>query len=281
MDKIVIGVCGFGMVGRAIHHGFAQVADFRIYDIDNRVSENTFEEVIRDSNYVFICIPTPMKLSTGECDISILDTTMEKCNQYLGSNPEVVIIIKSTIPPGTTSRYIDMYPNMRIVFNPEFLTARTANLDYINSSRIIVAGKKEDVDSVEKLYRMRFPATPIFKTDTKTAELAKYTANTFFATKLSFFNEIYQICEKLDIDYNKLMEMVIADGRIGNSHYSIPGQDGDYGFGGLCFSKDLNALIYKEKELGIKSTVLNAVWEKNLEVRKVYDWLKIKGAVSE
>ena len=286
MNKITIGIIGFGMVGRAIHHGFAQTADFRIYDVNPKISENTLEEVVEDSDFIFICVPTPMKKDTGECDISILDDTFKKIKN-IGNYHHItehkyekkIYIIKSTIPPYTTEELQQKYP-MRIVFNPEFLTARTSKLDFINSSRIILGGDKEDVDKVEELYRMRFPATPIFKTDTKTAELAKYTANCFFATKLSFFNEIHQVCDKLDIDYNELIKLVISDNRIGNSHYTVPGQDGDYGFGGLCFPKDLNSLIYKEKELGVKPTVLEAVWKKNLEVRKKYDWLKIKGAVS-
>jgi len=284
MNKITIGIIGFGMVGRAIHHGFAQTADFRIYDVNPKISENTLEEVVEDSDFIFICVPTPMKKDTGECDISILEDTIRKCAHHIGthnmSDPGTILIIKSTIPPRTTQKLDDTYGMIHLVFNPEFLTARTSKLDFINSSRIILGGDKEDVDKVEELYRMRFPATPIFKTDTKTAELAKYTANCFFATKLSFFNEIHQVCDKLDIDYNELIKLVISDNRIGNSHYTVPGQDGDYGFGALCFPKDLNSLIYKEKELGVKPTVLEAVWKKNLEVRKKYDWLKIKGAVS-
>lgn len=267
----VIGLIGFGIVGRAIQHGFAQVTDFRIYDINPNISENTFEETIKDSDYIFICVPTQMK-KDGEADISIVEKVLIDSIPYARFK-EKILIIKSTIPPGTTRKFIEKYRELRIVFNPEFLTARNYKLDFINTSRIILAGNLRDMESVEGLYRLKFPHTPIIFTDTTTAEMAKYTANTFFCSKLAFFNEIYDICEELGISYDEVMKMVLLDGRIGNSHYSIPGYDGDRGFGGTCFPKDLNALIYESKRLGVHPIIMNAIWEKNLKVRKKYDWI--------
>jgi len=277
MNKPTIGIIGFGMVGKAIQHGFAQLCDFSIYDINPLESQNTLEEVAEDSDFIFICVPSPMNINTGKCDLSIVRDTLKKLKEL---RSRAIIIIKSTIPPGTTEKFREEFYPLDIVFNPEFLTARTSKLDFINSSRIIIGGQYEILDKVEDLYRMRFPHTPIFRTDPTTAELVKYTANTFFATKLSFFNEIYDICEELNIDYNDVIKMTIADQRIGNSHYTIPGHDGLRGYGGLCFPKDINALIYKAKELGINPIILKAVWKKNLEVRKKRDWEEIEGAIS-
>jgi UDPglucose 6-dehydrogenase len=273
-----IGIIGFGMVGRAIQHGFAQICDFRIYDIDPIISENTFEETIRESDYIFICVPTPMKKDTGEGDISIVRYTIEKARAYL--TPKKILVIKSTIPIGTTKKIQKELPHLRIVFNPEFLTARTSRLDFINTSRIILGGNKNDIDEIESLYRLRFKHTPIYKTDPTTAEMVKYAANCFFSVKVSLFNEYYQICDKLGIDFDEMIKMLAADGRIGNSHLNVPGHDGDFGFGGLCFPKDINALIFKAKELGIDPKLLEAAWKKNLEVRKKKDWHHIKGAIS-
>jgi len=278
MKKCIIGIIGFGMVGRAIQHGFAQIADFRIYDIDPIISENTFEETIRDSDFIFICVPTPSDIDTGECDISILEKTIEKSREYI--TPKKILIIKSTIPPGTTERIKKNIPHLRIVFNPEFLTARTSKLDFINSSRIIIGGDPDDLCEVDKLYRERFIHTPIYWTDPTTAEMVKYSANCFFSVKVSLMNEYYQICQKLGIDFEEVKKMLLADGRIGNSHMDVPGHDGDFGFGGLCFPKDLRSLIYKSRELGIDPKVLDASWKKNIEIRKNKDWLKIKGAMS-
>lgn len=277
--KPTIGLVGFGLVGRAIHHGFALTADFRIYDKNPKLSENTFEETVKDSDFIFICVPTPMKKKTGEADISIIDRVLNDISQ-IGPKENHVIIIKSTIPPGTTEIFKLMYPDLNIIHNPEFLTARSYRLDFINQSRIILGGDRKDCKKVEKLYRIRFPHTPLYITDSITAEMTKYTANCFFATKLSFFNEMYDICQKLGISYKEVCKLVIADGRIGNSHYDVPGHDKKRGFSGLCFPKDINALIYKAKELGIDPIILKAAWEKNLKVREKRDWEEIPGAVS-
>ena len=276
--KKTIGIIGFGMVGRAIQHGFAQTTNFRIYDTNPTVSENTFEETIRDSDFIFICVPTPSDYETGKCDTSIVEETIEKSREYM--TPKKILIIKSTIPPGTTRSIQNKIPHLRIVFNPEFLTARTSRLDFINTSRIILGGDNEDLCEVNKLYRLRFKHTPIFWTDSTTAEMVKYACNCFFATKLSLLNEYYQICEKLGINYDNMIKMFLADGRIGNSHTDMPGHDGDFGFGGLCFPKDIQALIYKAKELGVNPMVLESAWKKNLEVRKNKDWEKIDGAIN-
>jgi len=267
-----IGIIGFGFVGRSIVHGFAQLADFRIYDINPVISEHNLEEVCVDSDFVFVCVPTPMN-EDGSCDTSIVKRVVDHCSMFL-TNTSKILIIKSTIPPGTTNYLKKKYPKVRIVFNPEFLTARSAKLDFINSARIILGGDSSDLGPLVNLYRLKFPATKIFWTDPTTAEMVKYTANCFFSTKVMFFNEIYQICQKLDINYEDVKDMVLADGRIGNSHIDVPGHDGDFGVGGTCFPKDLNALIKTAEELDIDPLLMIATWKKNLEVRKNRDWEK-------
>ena len=171
---------------------------------------------------------------------------------------------------------------MNFVFNPEFLTERKARLDFINTSRIVLGSNNPLAnDTVEKLYRIRFPYTRIIKTDFATAQLIKYMANCFFATKVSFMNEMYQVCKAIDGDWDTAVEGFITDGRIGNSHIDVPGHDGDFGFGGKCFPKDLNAMIKKAESLGVTPNVMKGAWEKNKEVRKDLDWYDIPGAVSK
>jgi len=273
-----IGIIGFGVVGRALQHGFAQTTDFRIYDINPKISENSLEETGKDSDFIFICVPTPMKIESGECDVSLVDDTIKKLQPYT-DNTDKIVIIKSTIPPGTTDGFIKKYKKSKIIFNPEFLTQRSYRLDFINTSRIILGGDCENTEEVKNLYRKRFPHTPIYQCNAKTAEMTKYVANCFFSVKVSFCNEIYDICKKMDINYDYIKEMTIADGRIGNSHMDVPGHDGLRGFGGLCFPKDLNGLIHKAEEIGVNPIIMKSVWEKNLEVRERKDWLNIEGAV--
>jgi UDPglucose 6-dehydrogenase len=171
---------------------------------------------------------------------------------------------------------------MNFVFNPEFLTERKARLDFINTSRIILGSNKPLANNiVEELYRIRFPYTKIIKTDFGTAQLIKYMANCFFATKVSFMNEMYQICKAINGNWDTALNGFISDYRIGNSHIDVPGHDGDLGFGGKCFPKDINAMIKRAEELGVDPKVMKGAWEKNKEVRKNLNWYDIPGAVSK
>ena len=114
------------------------------------------------------------------------------------------------------------------------------------------------------------------------AEMVKYTANVFLATKVSFANEIKIICEKLNINYDEVINTAKLDERLGDSHWKVPGPDNRLGFGGSCFPKDINALIYFCKSNGISINTILAAWETNLRVRPEEDWKELKGrAVSE
>lgn len=276
-----IGIIGNGFVGQAITHGFVlHVDDIMIYDTDPKRSTHSLNELVNNSDVIFICVPTPM-FESGECDLSIVNKVVNDLSEYDCINSKVVVI-KSTVVPGTTEKLANEYPNMNFVFNPEFLTERKARLDFINTARIVLGSNKAVANSkVEELYKIRFPHTKIIKTDFGTAQLIKYMANCFFATKVSFMNEMYQICEAINGDWNKALEGFITDGRIGNSHIDVPGHDGDFGFGGKCFPKDLNAMIKRAEELGVSPDVMKGAWEKNKQVRKNLDWYDIPGAVSK
>ena len=276
-----IGIIGNGFVGSAIVAGFLlSVDDVLIYDIDERRRTSSFDDTINKSDIIFVCVPTPMLTETGgEIDLEIMDSVFEGINR-VNQRKDNIVVIKSTIVPGTAEKYQKLYPKLRIVFSPEFLTERAARLDFINASRIVIGGNSSDVDAVEPLFRIRFPHKKIIKTDIGTAQMIKYMANCFFSVKVSFMNEMKQACDALGLDWNSAIEGFITDGRIGNSHLDVPGHDGQPGFGGKCFPKDLNAMIYKMKEIGIEPTILQAAWDKNLEVRKFFDWVDIQGAVT-
>jgi len=278
---ITIGIIGFGVVGRAIQFGFSGLADFRIHDIDPMMSRNTLKGVCKDSNYIFICVPTPTDIKTGEQDTSIVEKVIEDCIPIINNKPKI-LIIKSTLVPGTTEKLKKKYPNTRIVFNPEFLKEKTYRHDFINTSRVVLGGEIYDCEEVAELYRLIYPraSIPIFITDATSAETVKMLANAFLSIKVSVFNEFYDICNALDVDFDTIIDMVLADGRIGRSHTEVPGHDGDRGFGGKCFPKDLMALINKSEQLKVKPIVCKAAWKKNLKVRKKHDWEDIDGAVT-
>ena len=275
-----IGIIGNGFVGSAIMHGFIlHVEDIKVYDKDPKRSTHNMKDLTSDSDVIFICVPTPM-FASGVCDLSIVKSVTSELSEYNNINKKV-IVIKSTVVPGTIESLAEKYPEMNFVFNPEFLTERRARLDFINTSRIVLGSNNPLANNiVERLYKLRFPYTKVIKTDFGTAQLIKYMANCFFATKVSFMNEMYQVCEAINGNWDKALEGFISDGRIGNSHIDVPGHDGDFGFGGKCFPKDLNAMIKKAEDLGIDPKVMKGAWEKNKEIRKDLDWYDIPGAVS-
>ena len=131
-----IGIIGNGFVGSALIHGFVlHVDDIYIYDKDPKRSTHSMETLANSSNIVFVCVPTPM-FESGECDLSIVTSVIEDLSQYKCIKNKV-IVIKSTVVPGTTENLALKYPNLNFVFNPEFLTERKARLDFINASIIV------------------------------------------------------------------------------------------------------------------------------------------------
>jgi len=122
-----------------------------------------------------------------------------------------------------------------------------------------------------------FPKAAIIKTDSTYAEMVKYVTNSFLATKVSFANEMYEICEGLNIDYDKVIEYARYDERLGDSHWAVPGPDGNFGYGGHCFPKDIKALINVAKDLNIFPIMLEATDSKNFYVRDDRDWENMKG----
>ena len=277
-----LGIIGQGFVGNAVYHGLKQFYDIGTFDIIEEKSNTTFEQLVTSSDIIFQCLPTPMK-KNGECDISIVDESLSNINSISQkNNRSPVVVIKSTVPPGTSEELNIKFKNINVVFNPEFLTEANSVNDFKNQNRIILGGEKEHTFKVKQMFYKCFPEVPIIRTDFKTAEMVKYFTNNFLSTKISFANEMYEICLKLGIDYDKITELTLYDTRIGKTHLMVPGPDGDFGFGGHCFPKDLGAMIYVAKSLGVKPDMLEATRAKNDKVRQNRDWEGMLGrAVSK
>jgi UDPglucose 6-dehydrogenase len=159
-----------------------------------------------------------------------------------------------------------------MIFSPEFLTERTAKLDMLTQSRIILGGKLTLTNKAKILFNQRFKIKNIIQTDSKTAELIKYMNNTFFATKVSIMNEFKLLCDKIGADWEDALKGFVSDGRIGDSHLNVPGHDGKLGYGGTCFPKDVNALLSFSKKLDVELNTINGGWITNLKVRHDKDW---------
>ena len=293
-----IGIIGQGFVGSAIREGLKNFHDVRAYDIDrskcwNISDTSSVDEVVWHSKIIFVCVPTPMR-KNGQCDTRILRNAIDNVYQSIKKqNPDPVhsdflnsqkekktLVIKSTIPPGTTEELSAKYPRINLCFSPEFLTEANSFEDFKNQSRIIIGGQGARV--VKQMFRKVFPRIPIVITKSSTAEMVKYFTNCFLATKVTFANQMYDICKAANVDYDKVCEYALYDGRIGKSHLAVPGPDGDRGFGGHCFPKDLAAMINFADLNSAGSGLLQAVEFFNNDVRHHRDWEDMKGrAVSD
>ena len=271
-----IGIIGNGFVGGAVANGLKNFCEVRIYDTDEERRTHTYTDVVF-SDFVFVCLPTPMvDMEGGKCNLSILENFFEE----LPTICEGTFIIKSTVPIGTTEKLCIKYPHLKIVHNPEFLTAANAKEDFVNADRHVIGGNEEWVSDVEDFYKMCYPDIPVFTMKSSESECVKYFANCFLAAKVMVFNEMRVLVDNIeDVDYDSVMQGVISDRRIGNSHYNVPGPDGDYGFGGTCFPKDINALIHTMIENNMNPLVMKSIWEQNKNYRKNWDWAESTSAV--
>ena len=272
-----IGIIGQGFVGTAVFEGLKDFFKIETFDIAKDTTCSSLKELYNKSNIIFVCLPTPME-ENGKCHLGIIEPVLGELDSFRKlSMSKKTIVVKSTIPPGTTKHWNDKYDNIDIVFNPEFLTEANAINDFKNQNRIIVGGPKKAASRVRRLYVKAFPKVKIIKTGSTTAEMVKYTTNCFLANKVSFANEMFQICGGLGIDYDKVTEYVKYDERIGKSHLNVPGPDGDFGYGGHCFPKDVKALIRLACDLGLSPKMLQATDNKNNDVRNNRDWEQQKG----
>lgn len=270
-----IGVIGNGFVGNALYQNLKKTFDTTVYDRDPSKSLNSYKEVIA-SDVVFVCLPTPMKSADGDdCNLSIINTFFME----IPNNTNTIFVVKSTVPVGTTRALQKLRPDLKIVHNPEFLTAANAVEDFKNSERNVIGGKIEDCMAVEAILKAVLPNAKNILVSSDESEAIKYFANTFLATKVAYFNMMYDLSLKLDMNYDNIVLGVCSDSRIGYSHSKTPGPDGDRGFGGTCFPKDINALIHTFQKNELNSNILKEVWEYNKTIRKNWDWAVNRSAV--
>ena len=268
---MTIGIIGQGYVGTAIKLGFEEHYNVLTYDKFDlgKSTHSKISDIVEETKVIFVCVPTPMR-KDGTCYTGIVEEVIREINETATDH---IVVIKSTVPPGTTDRINKEYTHSTIIFNPEFLTEANFIQDFKNQNRIILGGDRKGTNKVRQLYSRIFPKATIVKTGAKHAEMVKYFTNTFLATKVSFANEMYNICQQLDLDYDKIVEYATYDDRLGKSHWAVPGPDGDLGYGGHCLPKDLSAIINEFETLGL----LEAVENVNDQVREDRDWEHMVG----
>lgn len=276
-----IGIIGRGFVGTAVEFGFGPQtgcdwATIRAYDKDPMKSTHSLEETVNESDFIFVSVPTPSN-KDNSINVGIVYEVFDDINR-VNNRKDNIFLLRSTVVPGTCQKLAENYPKLNLIFNPEFLTERSAKYDFINQSRYIIGGDKKSSEKVGKLFKKRFgESIPLIKTNFNTAEMIKYMCNCFFATKVSFLNEMKLVADKSEVDWNLAIDGFVRDGRIGHSHLQVPGPDGKRGFGGSCFPKDVRAMISYGESLDIDMHTLKGVWNTNLKVRPEKDWEKLLG----
>jgi UDPglucose 6-dehydrogenase len=228
-----IGILGVGVVGGAVKAYFEKEGITPlVYDTGKKLG--SLEEV-NQADVVFVCVPTPFVEGHG-FDLSYVKTAI---GSLTGNK---VVVVKSTVVPGTTQAFQKEFPQHTFLFNPEFLTEHNAVADMQNPDRQIVGFTEKGKPFAEPVLKI-LPKAPFQSTMGATeAEMVKYFGNTFLSVKVVFANQMYDLCQKLGIDYDRVAEAASQDSRIGKSHLQIF-HEGYRGYSGMCFPKDMNALI--------------------------------------
>lgn len=238
----MIGIIGYGMVGKAVAYGFGRTA---ILISDPAYNDLSIEYMCsKDVDAIFVCVPTP----TDDTDYSILLGVLDK---IVATGYGGLIIVKSTILP----KYLEKYD---VVYNPEFLSRATANQDFVNPPFVLLGGRSDLTKRVAELYRQysTVKLEKIIYTDVKTAAMAKYTMNSFYATKVTFMNQMYDVAKQLGVNWNSVADILKQQPWMGTHHFQVPGPDGSRGFGGPCLPKDTEALV-KEFDVDLLKSVLS------------------------
>ena len=267
-----IGIIGQGFVGNAVFQKFKNYFNVLTFDLDSEKCNSDLKSIYTNCSVIFVCLPTPMN-KDGSCNIDIVESMLDDIN----GKSNATVVIKSTVTPGTIENFNLKYNNIQVVFNPEFLTERNAVEDFNNQKRIILGGPRPATTKLKQIFAKVFPKAHIIKTGSTHAELVKYFTNCFLACKVSFANEMYELANNLNLDYDKVVEYAILDERLGVSHWAVPGPDGDKGFGGHCFPKDLSAIINLSEKLKTTNNVLKSVKKTNDELRVNRDWERMIG----
>ena len=254
---LTVGVVGLGFVGGAIKDVLSSMGCSVVgYD---KFKDSDEKELLLETDIVFLCLPTVYSETLKAYDKVPLRETCAWLdeNKYSGT-----VLIKSTVEPGTTSELAHSWPSLDLIHNPEFLTAATAKADFASQDHIVLGvgggASRASVGRVRDFYQKLFPSAKISECTCAESETMKIFANSFYAVKIQFFNEMYTLCRKIGADYDTVRDMIVKNGWVNPMHTNVPGTDGKMSYGGLCFPKDTNALLHTMRGLESPHAVLEA-----------------------
>jgi nucleotide sugar dehydrogenase len=261
-----LGIIGHGFVGSAVDQGFTRGCAKFI--VDPKHNNNSIQDLIAfQPMATFICVPTP-QTGSGEANTEIIESVLIELNRYR----DHLVIVKSTVPAYKLKEFTERFDSINIIYNPEFLTEKNYIEDFRNPPMHVFGGDRKHTEQVEQIYKEHSVCSkcPVFHTDIVTASFVKYTINSFLATKVTFFNELYDVYQSQGgRNYAELIRMIGTDKRIGKTHMNVPGHNGERGYGGSCFPKDTAALAHYAREiLGTPFTQLETSIKINDQLRK-------------
>lgn len=272
-----IGIIGIGFVGGAIYNFFKQSKytkydDCKIYGYDKYNDEmnkdSELQYIINNCRFIFLCLPTPFDENLNTYNTSSLEEILVILSKSK-HNKQQNVFIKSTTTPNLCNKLISNvsheWKNMNFIHNPEFLSAKTAFEDFNNQTHIVL-GKtdycsEQGINDCVNFYKYFFPNVEISICSSTMSEMMKISVNSFYASKIMILNEYYKLCEKLNIEYDDLIKLMLKNNWINPMHTKVPGTDGKFGYGGGCFPKDTKALCAFMKDnhvmCGILENVIN------------------------
>ena len=259
-----IMIVGDGFVGGAIRQALIAQHNIIIQDPPKGYDNGNYRGLI-DLDGVIICVPTPSD-DEGYCDDSLV---LEEYNKIRDIFPTLPILLKSTTSIKTLN-YLESLEDVNLTFSPEFLTANNAYEDLMNSEHMIFANARPEISNMwsDMFVDVLNDVKPVTMTSLVEAGMVKYTINSFLATKVTFFNEINQLCEQLGISYQRVKLATQLDKRIGVTHMDVPGSDGMRGWGGACFPKDTSEFALAADDAGAPLDLLKTVIELNRKHRQ-------------
>lgn len=265
----VIGVIGHtGMVGSEVYKYYNQ-ANFNVlgYSIDKKKGFpiSSWGKINAECNIVFVCVPTPFDFKKRRVNSSIVESVLKKIRD------DKIVVIKSTIWPGSTRKFQKMFPRIKIIFNPEFLSRSTAERDFAYPDRQLVGYTNKSRSAAQDVLKLLPKAKYKKILQAEEAELVKYAHNIFGPIRIIYANHLYEVCDRLKIDYSKVKEAFVASEFIGPGilrYMKVVHHGKKRGFGGPCFPKDLASYIEFCKEVGIKAELAEATREANVRILK-------------
>jgi UDPglucose 6-dehydrogenase len=260
-----IGIVGLGIIGSACKFGFEKLGHkVLVHDI---IMETKLEDLI-NCEIIYICVPTPSN-EDGSCNTSIVEQVVLDMNKLSYSG---VVAIKSTVKPTTTQNLIEQ-TDLKICFVPEFLRERCAITDFTENHDLLAIGtESEDVFNLVKKCHGVYPKNIIQLKPTE-AELLKYYSNVYNAIKITFANEIYEICQKLNINYNDIKNAFIKRGTTKDIYLDV--NENFRGYAGMCLPKDTKALNSLVRELGLDLDLFYIIDKENDKfIKTVFDGMR-------